>query len=419
MRLLENKRWYEELAKMKAEIKKYPLLERAIDFERYCVDSYGNENAILLLILNQSQEPLQMLEELLSNSNSPLDSNDRTSVIERLNNLTSPNDILSVITELDIISVVLKKVPSPNVKHNPPLANGKHADIQVKISDKEVYMEVFNSVKGKPDMNIEEIMHDSLVYLIERINRPCCLDLQVDTAKFPTLQVKSEKRIDIDGAKNKLKSEIDELRFDLIPNQLNTYFIRELCEYLETKNYLESNNLGFKIKGIFKEETPEINFWRNSLNLNAIKKTELIDNVLCFPTEKSKCVQMQELGQFPSEALKLEIDSFINRFIRTLKGKIKEQTHPDFPNIIISQWHHWIQVTDYYHEIINRLASIIKSDIFTVPEAIYLSGVAIFTTICPIDLNKAVYIANAKVNSTSKLTQEDISILGFDGIKYT
>ena len=48
-----------------------------------------------------------------------------------------------------------------------------------------------------------------------------------------------------------------------------------------------------------------------------------------------------------------------------------------------------------------------------------MSGVAIFTTICPIDLNKAVYIANAKVNSTSKLTQEDISILGFDGIKYT
>jgi len=415
--ITRKKKWVEESAAIKAELKKYPSLEKAIDFSRYNDNTYGNENAILSLIINQSHLTLQMLEELLSNLTSPLHTDDRLTIINRLNNTKSPNDILSVITELEILTTIAQKIGFGNLKYNPLLNTENHADILAKLTDKSVYIEIFNSIRGTPEVNIQLIMQDSLDYLLTKLNKPCCLDLQIDTAKLPTQIVNSAKRIDVENSKNKLRFEVDALRFDLLPNQLGSLALRAIIDYLEESQYIKANNWSFRPTALFKEETNETNIWQGSLSLESVRKIELLYSILCFPSE-GKSAQMQEIGEFPSEALSLEINSFINRFIRNLKRKVVKQTYPDFPNIIISQWHHWIQVTSYYQEIINSLANKIQNEIFDLPESNVLSGVAIFTTICPVDFGKAVYIANEKANATSKLTQEDIFRLGFNGINY-
>lgn len=154
--------------------------------------------------------------------------------------------------------------------------------------------------------------------------------------------------------------------------------------------------------------------------MDSIEKIELIYSFLRFDSE-GKCAQFQDLGQFPSPAFNFEIESFMNRFINGLKDKIfiKQQFHPDFPNIIVVQWSHWIEVLKgYYKNILSLLIARIKKEIFATFGSECISGVAIFTAICPIAFDKAIYITNENAKISSKLNQQDIVDLGFNGIQW-
>ena len=237
--------------------------------------------------------------------------------------------------------------------------------------------------------------------------------------KSETQEGKLREHVDVESSIKQLKSEIDALRFDLLPNQLYSLWIGDILDYLEGKN------LGFQPKRLFKEESEETSLWQNSLSLDSIRKIRLIDSFSCYPKSKDisedKCVQIQDLGIIPSKAFNSEIESFVNLYIRNLQEKIfrKKQFHADSPNIIVGQWSHWIQTLGgYYQNTLNCLASRIKTEVLTPLESECISGVAIFTAICPIAFDKARYITNVNAKTSSKLTQQDLADLGFNGMHW-
>lgn len=275
------------------------------------------------------------------------------------------NDSVSVCSELMIANHLVDIFNIENVKLYPTLQGGGLSDILVKLNDKSVYIEVGNLDDSKPEKRILNIVQGAAECIgkkFEQQHITCFLHIEIDTAEFI---FDKNGYIDIDNSTSKLISEFESI-------QKSVDFKKSLDI---DKDYLIKN--GIKL----------ITF------INVTQYSLLF-------------VSIQTEASFRSKAASLEQESFINHIIRNIKGQLKEeQIQPEEPNIIIIQGHNW---TVFVMDEIKPLLSEIRR-FFEERHEKYLSGIAIFGD----DFNNTFYINNEHSIESSKLSQSEITRLGF------
>lgn len=183
----------------------------------------------------------------------------------------------------------------------------------------------------------------------------------------------------------------------------------DTAEFIFDKNgYIDIDNSTSKLISEFESIQKSVDF-KKSLDID---KDYLIKNgikLITFinVTQYSLLfVSIQTEASFRSKAASLEQESFINHIIRNIKGQLKEeQIQPEEPNIIIIQGHNW---TVFVMDEIKPLLSEIRR-FFEERHEKYLSGIAIFGD----DFNNTFYINNEHSIESSKLSQSEITRLGF------
>jgi hypothetical protein len=337
----------------------------------------------------------------------------RESRLELVNRLRSDDYTSSstAYTELTYAKWLADRLGRDKVEIHPRLSTGKKSDIFVKLDTKRVYLELGNLGPSIPETKIKKILDEGAMYLGLKLRDHTYLLVTVDAAEL--LVHDSEKHIDEGKSIEKLASEIDRLRIDMITEYEGVIDLDELVNVLSTKELWEPLLkkmppfvFSSEKKAIELIDAPATGRWINSCEDEIVKGSKLIKSVSRH-NFKFLLVEIHTELIFPSAASLSERDSFIRHFISHVQAQLG-QLQPGHPNIIVVQGFNWVMLgLGRDLEELEPLRSEVKKFLNTNKQK-DLSGIAVFER----DFAEATFIPNEQAEEASKLTIDEIERLG-------
>jgi len=312
----------------------------------------------------------------------------------------------SAYTELIIARRMANRVGTDKIEIYPGLATGKEADVLVNLGAKRIYLEIGNLGESEPEKKIQKIIDAAAKHLGNKLKESWYLMIEIDTTQ---LVFDKEGRIDKDESIKKLESEIDRLRLDRLVGFKGFMFLDEVAWVVGSQESLQK---------MYRFLTPDIREhlqligtspvkeWIDSCKHQIVQGSKLIKSIIGGGT-KSLLVEVHTESIFPSAAAEAERNSFINHVKRHLGDQL-QQLERNNPNIIIAQGFNWtIFGFGVNFQDIAPLYLSIKKFLHEKNEE-SLSGIALFSR----DFSESVFISNEEAGTVSKLTRDEIDILG-------
>ena len=151
--------------------------------------------------------------------------------------------------------------------------------------------------------------------------------------------------------------------------------------------------------------------WIVACNDQIIQGSKLIKSLIGSQSD-DLLIEFHSDDFYPSDAALLEKEAFINHIKRHIGDQL-EQLQPNNANIIVIQGHNWtmsfLDKSDIEH-----LCKEIKESL-SQKKVKSLSGIALFSR----DFNKSIFISNEIAEPASKLSENEIKMLGMRFIEPT
>ena len=316
----------------------------------------------------------------------------------------------SVYIELKVVKS-LKDLFGSKTTYEPLLSTKKRSDIKLELNGKTIYFEVGVLRTSLAEKKISEVLEKVKRLLLKKIETPCGMRLEVDTAQFV---FDAEGHVEVEKSASKLTSELDEYQihklagagslsipfFDVLV--LSTISIYDRMSPERKERLVQSS-----FKPLLPMDHPKVAEWAELISYKTKKPSRIIKNIIITPNVR-KIVEIHPWMIFPSKAATLASASFVGHIKRHLKEQNK-QLEPGTPNIIVIQGDNWT-VFGLENPMLNfnPIYEGIKS-FFDETHVKDLSGVALFTK----EFIKSRYISNEYAVETSKLDKSEISRVGF------
>jgi len=311
---------------------------------------------------------------------------------------------LSVYSELVIAKRLADKFGKDKVEIYPRLSTGKISDILVKLEAKNVYLEVGNLGESLPEKKIQEIVDEAAKYLGKKLKNSCYFRVTIDTAE---LVFDQNGYIDVKESIKKIISEIDRLCLHKLAGFEGSIRLRDIAFVLSKVGLLKT--IGFidhtTEKYLKLIEKPYVKQWVNSCREQIVRGSKLICSIMCYKLG-TLLVEVHTKFFYPSPATEAELNSIINHVTRHIKNQLK-QLQPNSPNIIVIQSSKlfsfdFIAVSPS----INLLLKI--KEFFNQLREESLSGIILFSS----DFDRSVFVANGQASEMSKLSKNEVEMLG-------
>ncbi|MCD6477197.1 MAG: hypothetical protein J7K26_03520 [Candidatus Aenigmarchaeota archaeon] len=252
--------------------------------------------------------------------------------------------VLSALSEVEIISYFIKKFGKENVIIEPNLESGKKPEIKLNFDRQEIYVEQTNIDIGIVERKLKEIFTKASEKIWHLIDDDIIIKFDIDTSK---LVWDDEGYLNVASSVEKIINSLEKLNLHIFFRIEKTLFrLKSLTRLdspekyiIDKKDILQHYNEIGKILSENIDKEPFKSF---------CEKTKIRDIIDCpivsfysIPAQH-KLVEIGSYDVFPSESALAQKRGFVNRIIKKIKQKINDfQREIDRPNILFIKARHW------------------------------------------------------------------------------